>query len=322
MKSTYPKPVDLNIELLREEFSADFFLLNWPDYNGGMPNVFNRSSIFVGEKADEKMTYRDKPILSYVKDYEIYYTGPELDKRDYQVFQLCLQAGKISNVEMGRPLRIFPAEWFKILKRTDNSRSRDELHNSLKKLSCANIYVVRTHKGHRKEISGSLLSWVKREKIAIDNDSGQLSYGKSKRDTKWLIAINPYTKDLFLGDLTLLDIHRSSQIKSCLGLWLHDFYSSHNDPIPLSISYLKDLSGSKSNLGHFTQSLKENLNKLKEIGFLSEYEITDKSKAEKMLSVHKMYKSPVVGLNKKINKENKEDKVMRIIREKRSQVSL
>lgn len=319
LRSTYPKPVDLSIEILREEFSANFFLQKWPDYNGGMPNVFNRSSIFAGEKADKKMIYRDQPVLSYVKDYELYYTGPELDKRDYQVFQLCLQAGKISNVEMGRPLRIFPAEWFKILKRTDNSRSRDELYNSLKKLTSANIHVLRTHKGYREEISGSLLSMAKRKEIIIDNDSGLLSYGKSKRDTKWLIAINPYTKDLFLGDLTLLDIHRSSQIKSCLGLWLYDFYSSHNEPIPLSISYLKDLSGSKSNLGHFTQSLKENLNKLKEIGFLSDYEITDKSRTEKMLSVNKTYKSPVVGINKGCRKE---DKTMRIIREKRSQVNL
>lgn len=319
LKSNYPAPLDLNIELLREDFSDNFFLQKWPDYNGGMPNVFNRSSIFAGEKADKNIVYREQPILSYVKDYELYYTGPELDKKDYQVFQLCLQAGKVSNVEMGRPLRIFPSEWFKILKRTDNGRSRDELFYSLKKLTAANIQVLRVNNGHKEEISGSLLSMAKRKEIIIDNQSGSLSRGSSKKDIKWLIAINPYTKDLFLDDLTLLDIHRSSRIKSCLGLWLHDFYSSHNEPIPLSINYLKDLSGSKAKIGHFTQSLKENLEKLKEIGFLSDYSIKEKSREEKILSVNKVYKSPVVG----INKNNKNDKnLLNLIRERRSKVSL
>lgn len=332
VKIDYPAPVPIKADPLNEILNKNHLLMDWPDNAGGMPNLFNRSSIFSAEKSDD--TYFNKqPILSYVKDYEITYTGPALDKRDYQVFQLCLHAGKSSQVEMGRLLRIYPSEWFKILKRTDNSRSRDELYNSLKKLTAATVDVIRYSDGRRHQVSGSLLSVVYREEMIINNDGMVVkNLQPSKRDIKWLIAINPYTKDLFLGDMTLLDIHRSANIKSYLGLWLHDFYSSHQKPIAIDIRKLYNLSGSKGEIGHFTQSLKENLNKLIDFGLIKEYSIEEKSKKEKLLKVVKASNSPNVAPYKpeaNINKTkvlgNKNANVSRAIKEimeSRKKVSL
>lgn len=332
VKIDYPAPVPIKAEPLNEILNKNHLLMDWPDNAGGMPNLFNRSSIFSAEKSDD--TYFNKqPILSYVKDYEITYTGPALDKRDYQVFQLCLHAGKNSQVEMGRLLRIYPSEWFKILKRTDNSRSRDELYNSLKKLTAATVDVIRYSDGRRHQVSGSLLSVVYREEMIINNDGMVVkNLQPSKRDIKWLIAINPYTKDLFLGDMTLLDIHRSANIKSYLGLWLHDFYSSHQKPIAIDIRKLYNLSGSKGEIGHFTQSLKENLNKLIEFGLIKEYSIEEKSKKEKLLKVVKASNSPNVApykqeanINKTkalSNKKANVSKAIKEIMESRKKVSL
>lgn len=302
MKTTtsidYPAVVSIKADPLHEAHSKNMMLKEWPENAGGMPNLFNRSSIFAGEKADNTC-YNNQPILSYVKDYEITYTGPALDKRDYQVFQLCLHAGRKSQVEMGRLLRIYPSEWFKILKRTDNSRSRDELYNSLRKLTAATVYVLNKTDGRRHQISGSLLSAAYREEMVINDTGGVERNDKpNKRDIKWLIAINPYTKDLFLGDMTLLDIHRSANIKSYLGLWLHDFYSSHQKPIAIDIKKLHALSGSKAKIGHFTQALKENLDKLIEIDLIKEYTIEQKSKTEKLLRVVKASNSPNVAPEK------------------------
>lgn len=332
VKIDYPAPVQIKVDPLNEILNKNHLLMDWPDNAGGMPNLFNRSSIFSAEKSDD--TYFNKqPILSYVKDYEITYTGPALDKRDYQVFQLCLHAGKNSQVEMGRLLRIYPSEWFKILKRTDNSRSRDELYNSLKKLTAATVDVLRYSDGRRHQVSGSLLSVVYREEMIINNDGMVSKNDKpSKRDIKWLIAINPYTKDLFLGDMTLLDIHRSANIKSYLGLWLHDFYSSHQKPIAIDIRKLYNLSGSKGEIGHFTQSLKENLNKLIDFGLIKEYSIEEKSKKEKLLKVVKASNSPNVApykvetnisTNKVLgNKKANVSKAIKDIMESRKKVSL
>lgn len=303
----YPSPVQINVDPLNEVLNKNHLLMDWPDNAGGMPNLFNRSSIFAAEKSDNTY-FNNQTILSYVKDYEITYTGPALDKRDYQVFQLCLHAGKNSQVEMGRLLRIYPSEWFKILKRTDNSRSRDELYNSLKKLTAATVNVLKYSDGRRHQVSGSLLSVAYREEMII-NDSGIVSRNEipSKRDIKWLIAVNPYTKDLFLGDMTLLDIHRSAKIKSHLGLWLHDFYSSHQKPIAIDIKKLYTLSGSKNKIGHFTQALKENLNKLIELGLIKEYSIENKSRTEKFLSVVKASNSPNVAPYKPDFTNNKKE---------------
>lgn len=331
VKIDYPAPVQINVDPLSEVLNKNHPLMDWPDNAGGMPNLFNRSSIFAAEKSDNTY-FNNQAILSYVKDYEITYTGPALDKRDYQVFQLCLHAGKNSQVEMGRLLRIYPSEWFKILKRTDNGRSRDELYNSLKKLTAATVNVLKYSDGRKHQVSGSLLSVAYREEMII-NDNGMVSKNEkpSKRDIKWLIAVNPYTKDLFLGDMTLLDIHRSANIKSHLGLWLHDFYSSHQKPIAIDIRKLYNLSGSKGKIGHFTQSLKENLDKLIAFGLIKEYSIEEKSKTEKLLKVVKASNSPNVGPykieNNTINKntENRKahvSKAIKDIMESRKKVSL
>lgn len=288
IETVFPNPVNVRGEVI--SLNRNTYVLSWPEHEG-MPNVFNRTALFAGEKASEHY-FTDHEIASYVKDYEINYTGPALDKKDYQVFQLCLHAGRASGVEMGYPIRIFPNEWFKILGRTDNSTSRDILYNSLKKLTAATLNIIKNTGTYKEEITGNLLSMAKRSDI-IEKEGKFIRTGKVK-DVKWLIAVNPYTKDLFVDDMTLLDIHRSSKIKSHLGLWLHDFYSSHHNPIPIDIRKLHLLSGSKMSYSHFMQSLKEALVKLEELSFLKSYKITEKSKTEKLLSVTKYTNSPVI----------------------------
>lgn len=300
IETMYPEPVSIRGEAILANNNT--YVLSWPE-NEGMPNIFNRTALFVGEKASEHY-YNDQEIASYVKDYEINYTGPALDKKDYQVFQLCLHAGRASGVEMGHPIRIFPNEWFKILGRTDNSISRDILYNSLKKLTAASINVIKTNGDFKEEITGNLLSMARRNDI-IEKEGKFIRTGKVK-DVKWLIAINPHTKDLFIDDMTLLDIHRSAKIKSHLGLWLHDFYSSHHNPIPIDVKKLHILSGSRMSYSHFMQSLKESLLKLENLGFLKNHKIVEKSKTEKILYVYKQYNSPVVyKKNLAIPNENK-----------------
>lgn len=304
-ETVFPEAVVLNVE--RMFFSEDMkHMETWGDAQNGMPNIFNRTAIFSGEKSKENEILNQKNIESYIKNCEIKYTGPALDKKDYQVFQLCCYAAKNNNVNMGELFKIFPSEWLKVLKRTDNSRSRDELAKSMKKLTAANINVIKkikTQSGIIKEdFCGTLLSGFKR--VAFKISDKEVIRTNNKTDIKWLVAINPCIKELFYNDLTLIDIKKSAEIKSCLGLWLHDFYSSHHSPIPISTKRLYDLSGASSTISHFNQSLEINLKKLCKIGFLKSFHFSKNSRSEKVLNVEKMYKTPIIGFNK-VKIENK-----------------
>lgn len=313
IETIFPPNVSIRGEAIVQ--NKNTYVLSWPE-NEGMPNIFNRTALFAGEKAQEKY-YTEHEIVSYVKDYEINYTGPALDKKDYQVFQLCLHAGRASGVEMGYPIRIFPNEWFKILGRTDNSVSRDILYNSLKKLTAATLTILKTNGNVKEEITGNLLSMAKRSDI-VEKEGKFIKTGKIK-DVKWLIAVNPYTKDLFIDDMTLLDIHRSSKIKSHLGLWVHDFYSSHSNPIPIDVRKLYILSGSTMSYSHFMQSLKEVLVKLTELEFFMSYNIVEKNKTEKILYVTKKYNSPVIyKKNTTVEVESSKTKNKAIVNKKRN----
>lgn len=305
-ETVFPETIALNVE--RMFVSEDMLRMeSWGDAQNGMPNIFNRTAIFSGEKSKDGAVFSQKNIPSYIKNCEIKYTGPSLDKKDYQVFQLCCHASKNNNVSMGELFKIFPAEWLKILKRTDNSRSRDELAKSLKKLTSANINVIKKIKTQSGIISddfcGTLLSGFKR--VAFKITDKEVIRTNKKTDVKWLVAINPCIKELFYNDLTLIDIKKSAEIKSCLGLWLHDFYSSHHNPIPISTKRLYELSGASSTISHFNQSLEINLKKLCEVGFLRAFYFSKNDKSEKVLSVEKMYKTPIIGFSKEKHHKTK-----------------
>lgn len=296
----YPEKLVLHVERY-EHINENKIMKSWKDTQDGMPNIFNRTSIFSSEKSKDDVMYNQKEIVSYIKGCEIKYTGPSLDKKDYQIFQLCLHTAKENSIPLGETFRIYPAEWLKILKRSDNTRSRNELYKCLKKLTSANVNIIRkvklSHGDIIEDISGSLLSGFK--KISFTKEEEGLTRSDKKIDLKWLISINPNIKELFLNDLTLIDLRKSAEIKTCLGLWLHDFYSSHHNPIPISTTKLKEISGASSTISHFNQALELNLEKLVEIGFLNNFSFENKSRSEKILFVEKAYKSPISVFQKR-----------------------
>lgn len=280
------------------------------DFQIGMPNLLNRSSVFSGEKRKENDYINNQEIQSYHKNVKIKYTGLKLDKRDQQVLYMCLIAMKNNKFNFGELFRIFPANWLSNLGRTDNSKSREELSNSLKRLSSSSITLLKKKNVQGSEVleetTGSFLSGFNRQSLVVSDDEAIVT--NRKIDIKWLVMINPFLKDFYTNDLTVLDLKMSAKIKSMLGLWLFDFYSSHNDPIPLSTRRIQELSGLNSNISHFHQSLKKSLNELVNIGFLVNFSIENKSKDNKVLSVVKNYRSPIINVKNRASKVNNVNK--------------
>lgn len=61
-----------------------------------------------------------------------------------------------------------------------------------------------------------------------------------------------------------------------LALWLHGFYASHANPLPLSVEYLHKLSGSRNqNIRGFKRDLKRAYGELVGAGAIRDFEIKD-----------------------------------------------
>ncbi len=73
--------------------------------------------------------------------------------------------------------------------------------------------------------------------------------------------------------LTLLIWEQSQRLNSALAKGLHGYYASHNPPYAVSVSFLREITGSNiKDLFKFRRSLKDALDELKAQGFLESWQ--------------------------------------------------
>jgi len=81
---------------------------------------------------------------------------------------------------------------------------------------------------------------------------------------------------LFMEDTTTLlewDTRKKIGTRATVAMWLHSFYSSHREPIPLSVIKLHELCRSVDALSSFRRNIKNALTRLVDIGFLAKFHI-------------------------------------------------
>lgn len=61
--------------------------------------------------------------------------------------------------------------------------------------------------------------------------------------------------------------------RATLAMWLHAFYSSHREPIPLAVEKLYELCRSGDSLSSFRRNIKNALGKLVDVEFLTHFTI-------------------------------------------------
>lgn len=216
----------------------------WMNDKCGIPNGFLRSALFGAIRKGERRYLRQETMAA-LNGIELIYTGERLDQGDLDVWGAVLQMAQQQN--LGEQCRFTAYALLKCLNKNVDGRSRQVLDSRLTRMKATAVRI----KVGRYSYEGSLLDEIYRDE-----------------ETKEYIAVlNPKMHVLFATDqFTQVDwLIRQALSGKPLAQWLHGFYASHAQPLPISIHKLYELSGSEAGeLWKFTQTLRNGLDQLVE----------------------------------------------------------
>jgi len=249
------KQIDFEARVMQESFPW------WDDEHRGVPNPFIRSGLF-SVRTTTKREYLPNLHVSSLSNYEINYTGQELQQDDLSVWLSLINLARDN--KMSDKVRFTGYQLVTDLGWRMHSESYTRAKESIARLKVTGINI--TSKDSSEGYSGSLI----REYAWADADDN----GK----TKWMVRFEPRVSVLFMDDTTtMLEWETRNRIgpRAAVAMWLHAFYSSHREPIPLAVSKLHELSQSGAPLSTFRRNLKTALDKLVDVGFLEDFKIVN-----------------------------------------------
>lgn len=199
----------------------------WPNAMRACPNGMLRSAVF-GVCARGARRYIELEPIAAMTGIEIFYTGPQLDQGDLDVWLAVLHLCRAK--AMGERCYFTAYELLKLLGKDDTGGkygSRKMLELRLSRLRMAGL---RIQLGGR-FYEGGLLH----------------EFGRVDERGKYLAVINPKMRPLFDDDqFTQLEwAVRQALDGKPLAQWMHAFYSTHATPHPIKISTLRELCGSE-----------------------------------------------------------------------------
>lgn len=200
-----------------------------------IPNVFLRGALFGMVRKGKRALVGNKPIFT-MSQYEVLFTGYELDQNDLEVWDTLMYLAKDRQVES--ELRMSLYELCQQLGLADQKINRENIFSRAKRLQGGQVFI----NAHGKRYVGSLI-----DEVFIDDVDGKI-----------VIRYNKRLAPLFSGaDYTLI----STDIRHLLGdnqlaRWLYNFYESHNQPIPFAIDFIQKLCRSESQPKEFKRLLK------------------------------------------------------------------
>lgn len=213
-----------------------------PDY---FPALTARSALFSASRFSRDPGADHVEVeLACQKGYRLVYTGPRLNMHDKIVWETALQIAKERNPDLSTGLHISLREFAERMGWT--SRSGDAL----------------------KWIWGSLQRLYKL-RLSFELPNGVVGGGAIistaiKDNDRYYIRINPdFAKPVLQHDLQFrIHIERRQKLKSMLAQWLHDFLSTHSEEKPLTLDYLREMSGYAGQKKRFPEQINEALAEL------------------------------------------------------------
>lgn len=217
------------------------------------PNDLIRSSLFTVTNHNIKRVYLSNQVLFSFRNTEITYTGEELRQDDEDVWLQLISLASDSKLNM---VEFLPYSFIKQLGWPQRTQYHDKLKTILSRLSATDVGLI------NKEFQDGFNVSLVRKFMWSE---------KGKNLKSWKVWLEPEVVKLFssLGKTyTKIDWDQRKQLKP-LAKWLHAFYSSHENPLPISIEKIMQLSGSKTKtVKHFKPRLRNALVELVKVGFL------------------------------------------------------
>lgn len=229
----------------------------WPEEMRGLPNAFARSALFT--VANARKGARDnfkRKLIASVNGVTITYTGEELRQDDEDVFLQILHISRFH--ELGTYVQFTAYAMLRELGWTTNSASYKRLIDCLDRLKASSVTVtLDLPSGTQRGYAGSLIRAFRWKQEGADDPMRQ-----------WQILLEKEIVSLFgPTDYSRLEWRTRLQLPP-IAKWLHSFYYTHREPLPYSVTRLKELTGSEiKELYQFRYKLKKALELLVEKQF-------------------------------------------------------
>lgn len=234
-------------------------LPKWPEAVRGGPNVLLRSALFAGIHSKKRQTLgiqtgpdkEPEGVLIAAQDGQtVKFAGTQLNQFDADVFFEILHRSRRD--ALGAAATFSGADFLKSIGRHDGKLNYEDLDNSLRRLKRGTLDVAWFSGTKRYTFEGGLIA----------------DHIREEESRLYRVTLSPHIKTLFSpASWTQLEWEERLKIKaSPLAQWLHSYFSTHARPFPVSVSFLKEKTGSPTKLTkHFRTELKNALNTLESL---------------------------------------------------------
>ena len=245
--------IDYERRILQDSFPF------WDDDNRGVPNPLIRGGLF-GVGTSAKRAFLPNMQISSLSNYEITYTGQDLQQDDLSVWMSLINLARKS--PLSDKVRFTGYQLIRDLGWRMHSDSYKRAQESIERLKVTGIKISTKNKSEG--YSGSLI----REFAWADADE--------RGNTKWMVRFEPRVSVLFMNDTTTMmewETRKKIGTRATVAQWLHAFYATHREPFALSVEKIHELCRSEAQLSTFRRNLHNALDKLISVGFLSSFQI-------------------------------------------------
>lgn len=258
------KTLDSLKRTMDERESAKVYQLAlWADPQRGVPNEFARSALFAAVKLNE-VRYLHQATLFSQNGFTVKFTGKQLTQSDLDVFEGVMHIAR--GTPEGNAIYFRAGELLRHIGRAgeiDGKKKRavgksqyQWLLGVLNTLTATSVSIIRDGKD---VFWGSLLP-----EGAARMDNGLFR-----------VEINRKLIQLFTRGYTVIEWEQRRQLsRKPLAQHLHAWICSHAKPYPVTVAYLRNLSGSNTkDLHKFRQSLRTALTAIQATGAISAWQI-------------------------------------------------
>jgi TrfA protein len=227
----------------------------WADDIRGVPCAVLRGALFTVNR--EREVFKRRTLVASLTNMEIRFTGVRWNQSDLDVWENLVHIAKL--VPLGERLYFSAHSLLKLLGRDVGGGDHETLKDDLTRLQGGIVEITWLDK--RKTYSSGLVT----------------KCFKDEETDMYALELPRELMSMYVEGTTPIHWEQRQRLgASSLAKWLHGFYASHSDPYAYKVKTLQKLCGSTTkDLRSFRQSLRIALDKLKDIGFVYRWEISD-----------------------------------------------
>jgi len=229
------------------------YLPTWREDRYGSPNSFLRSALFAAIQSKDRADLKKAELLSQ-QGITITYTGQQLNQEDMTVWLALVDLMKKD--PLGTKCQFTGNGILKYMGLGTGGSAHERLDDAILRMTACAVVI----KTGTQTYMGNLI-----HDCIIDEHTKH-----------YKLTLNRHLIKLFGdSDWTAIDWKQRKQLRNKpLCLKLHEYYSSHDKPFPVSLEFLLDLTGCRnSQKASFKRQIKTALEELVKIGFLKSYSV-------------------------------------------------